>query len=71
MGVEDDRAFLKAKLDDRNMKCGNCNSWHASEIYPGRGLCAHKAADSQSGLHSLVQIITQDLSVCSEWIRKA
>lgn len=71
MGVEDDRAFLKAKIDDRNMKCCNCNSWHPIAGYPGRGACAHTGPTPSADVNVFFRSVTQDLSVCSEWIRKA
>lgn len=62
MNQEDWSAFLKAKLDDRNPKCGNCRHWtmRHEDINPNVaaswGLC-----EVGSRAH------TTDLSLCSAW----
>ena len=57
MNQEDWSAFLKAKLDDRNPKCGNCKHWNALGVGTIRNcLCPM----------NMIALMT-DLSLCSAW----
>ena len=59
---EDATAYLKAKLEDRNPKCGNCKRWVQSEPNPSFGGCMNTMSISYQ--------VTQDLSLCSAWEKK-
>ncbi len=60
---EDWTNFLKAKLEDRNPKCGNCRYWEAKpDIHPTIGYCRIV------GIYESER--TPDLSLCSAWEKK-
>ena len=62
---QDWTAFLKAKLEDRNPKCGNCKSWvviHPEEIF---GACQLAAKNMPTA------VFTPSLSTgCHMWEKK-
>jgi hypothetical protein len=61
MAAIDDQEFLKAKVTDRNPKCGNCNLW-------GRGQGGIRPCKEPANrLFDGRDPVTTDLSVCSLW----
>lgn len=62
MNQKDWSDLLKAKLDDRNPKCGNCRFWDRE--HPGRIRPCRAATDSY-GIGIIT--MTTDLSLCSAW----
>lgn len=63
MNQDDWSAFLKAQLDDRNPKCGNCEHWRSEG--PSRkwmGKCEKIEWDEQEPNYFVT-----DLSLCSAW----
>lgn len=66
---EDATAFLKAKLEDRNPKCGNCKWWVRPEPFVIKtfGLCT-RYTDGGNFTTNVVSV--PDLSLCSAWEKK-
>lgn len=59
---DDLTAYLKAKLEDRNPKCGNCKHWVQSEHAPSFGGCMNTTSINYHPV--------QDLSLCSAWEKR-
>lgn len=64
---DDIRAYLKAKLEDRNPKCANC----AKASVDPNAICVDTREPLASWLYCVMTNQTvQDLSVCSEWEKR-
>lgn len=72
MNQDDWSAFLKAKIDDRKPKCGNCKHWVVAMSHPTFGVCGKYPAGGtvtfEEGEHYGVALgAVTDLSLCSAW----
>jgi hypothetical protein len=76
---DDITAYLKAKLEDRNPKCGNCKHWGTTGAVDRAavGVCSrnslHQLANTstvQPALFEVICVYTTDLTLCSAWEKR-